>query len=72
MRTEEAKLILESDSFKEAVNQVRESFIFQIVNNPTDCLEATMGLHTLNEIVSALESALIDYKVSAHNNAESN
>lgn len=67
MNKDEATKILNSDTFKGAVRMVHEDYLVQLKNNPTNATEYAIALRTIDDILTALESYMLDDKLAEYN-----
>ena len=63
---DEAKTILENRVFKLAMDRVEEYFVERIKRNPTEDVEAAIGLRVLEEIHNTLGAMVFDQKAAEH------
>lgn len=70
MKPEEAKQLLESPVFNYAVNEATNYYLDRIKQRPTEDVEAAIALSVIDRIVSIIESAVMDERISEYNKAE--
>ena len=67
MKSVDAKQLLDNEIFQYAMEQWKESCIHMILENPTDCLEANIGLAMREDLIRFIESLVFDEKLAAYN-----